>query len=347
MKKVIDIHTHIMVAGDSGKGCRISPEFLSSPVYRSMLLGLGAAPEEANGGARESILRAVSTSETVDYAIVLAMDGVYKNGRYIPAESHVVVPNDYVIEMARRNRRILFGASVHPYREAKEMLYETKRCIDEGAVIFKWVPSGQQIDPEDDRCIPFYLSLARAGIPLMSNTGSEFTSSSYEKSTARFNHPAGLRRALDIGVKIIAAHCASPWNEAEPRDERSYFDELMDMLRISEVKGWELYADISAFCRPERSSCLERIKREIREGSISAGRFLYGSDFPVPAVDINRIAKPLGPHELGEYMKAHGNMLDNNYRILKEFGIPDQVFTNAWDVLGLEFRLGWGGGHHE
>jgi predicted TIM-barrel fold metal-dependent hydrolase len=334
MNKVIDIHIHIMGAGDSGKGCRTSPGFLSSPVCRAMLLGLDAAADGVGDDwIRESILREVSTSETVDYAVVLALDGVHKNGRYIPAESHVVVPNDYVIEMARRNSRILFGASVHPYRQEREMLHETKRCIDEGAVIFKWAPSGQQIDPEDDRCIPFYLSIARAGVPLMCNTGSEFALSSYETRTARFNHPVRLQRALDIGVKVIASHSASPWNEAANPEDGSYFNDLIDMLRVSDAKGWELYADLSAFCRPGRGLYLERIKREIREGSISAGRFLYGSDFPVPAVDINRIEKPLGPRELREHIKTQGNMLDSNYRILKEFGIPDQVFTNAGDVL--------------
>lgn len=171
--KVIDIHVHIGGTGDSMAGCRMSNEFILSPVFSSMLDLLNTTPLEVRDDSiREGILHAVNTSESIDYAVLLALDGVYKNGRYIKDESHLVIPNDYVIEIAKANKRVLFGASVHPYRRKKDMLNETGKCIDNGAVLFKWIPSSQHIDPEDDRCVPFYKVLAKEGVPLLCRTGS-------------------------------------------------------------------------------------------------------------------------------------------------------------------------------
>ena len=336
--KVIDLHVHVVGVGEgeSETGCRASREFIYSPTFAAMLISLKAAPFEAGDRKiRQILLDSIDSSEDVDYAVLLAMDGVYKNGKFVEAESHLVVPNDYVIDMTGENKRALFGASVHPYRLADEMIAETKRCVDEGAVLFKWSPSGQQINPEDDRCIPFYICLAREGIPLLCHAGTEFTMRTSDFRISGYNDPRKLIRALDIGVKVIVAHCASPSAGSVVPSEQGYFEDLIQMLRDAESRRWELYADVSACCSPSRIGYLERIVREIEEGKISPKRFLYGSDFPMPAVDINLYKKPLNSHELLEHIKGQGNLLDNHYRILKQFGIHESIFTNACDVLRL------------
>jgi hypothetical protein len=149
----------------------------------------------------------------------------------------------------------------------------------------------------------------------------------------KFNDPRRLKKALDLGVKVIAAHCATPYLGAILPDDKGYFDELMTMLRDSPKKGWSLYADISAFCTPTRIIYLKRIHKEIKKGTITPDRFLYGSDFPVPIVDINLFKDPLNLKELQEHITGQGNPLDHNYEILKEFGIHESIFTNARDVL--------------
>ncbi len=165
-KKVIDIHIHIGGTGDTGSGCRMSHEFIFSFAFAAMLITLKVTPFElGDEKMKEVILNAVNASTKIDCAVLLALDGVYKNGRYVESESHLVTPNDYIIQIAKDNPRVLFGASVHPYRKKKEMLAETKRCVDHGAVLFKWIPSSQQIDPRDDRCLPFYEILAKEEDP--------------------------------------------------------------------------------------------------------------------------------------------------------------------------------------
>lgn len=335
-QKVIDIHIHIGGPGDSGSGCRMSHEFIYSPSFAAMLISLKVTPLDIKDEKiREIILNAVNTSEKIDCAVLLALDSVYRNGKCIESESHLATPNDYVIDIAKNNKRVLFGASVHPYRKKKEMLAETKRCIDNGAVLFKWIPSSQQIDPKDDRCGPFYEVLLREKIPLLCHTGGELAVPTSDFSANKFNNPKRLKRALNMGVKIIAAHCATPYFGGILPADKDYFKELIEMLKVSEEKGWNLYADISAFCTPTRISYLKRIKKEIKQGTINPGRFLYGSDFPIPIIDINIFKNPLNLKELLEHIEKSGNPLDNNYNILKEFGIQESIFTNAWNVLKI------------
>lgn len=335
-KRVIDIHVHILGTGESATGCKTSREFVFSPTFAAMLISLKTAPFDIRDGRiRDIFLDAVDSSENVDQAVFLAMDGVHKNGKYVDQESHLVIPNDYVIDIARQNKRVLFGASVHPYRQAEDMLAETKRCIDEGAVLFQWAPSGQQINPEDDRCIPFYVCLAREGVPLLCHTGAEFTMRCTDLKINRYNDPRNLIKALDIGVKVIVAHCAPSFGGSVMPFDRGYFDELMEMLREAEARKWELYADISACCTPSKVGYLEKIRQEIAAGRISPKRFLYGSDFPMPSVDINVFKKPLNSGELLEHIRTQGNMLDNHYRIVKQFGLHESIFTGACDVLKL------------
>jgi predicted TIM-barrel fold metal-dependent hydrolase len=134
-------------------------------------------------------------------------------------------------------------------------------------------------------------------------------------------------------VKVVVAHCASSSRGNAMPFDRGYADELIEMLRMAEEKKWDLYADISACCSPSKIGFLERIKREIEDGRISPKRFLYGSDFPMPMVDINTVKKPLNAHELLDHIRGQGNLLDNHYRILKDFAIHESIFTNACDIL--------------
>jgi mannonate dehydratase len=335
-RKIIDMHVHIGGPGDSGSGCRMSHEFILSPAFAAMLVALKASVFDLKDEKiREIILDAINNSQKTDYAVLLALEGVYRNGAYIESESHLVTPNDYVIKIAKENGRILFGASVHPYRRKDEMLAEAKKCIDNGAVLFKWIPSSQQIDPRDDRCMPFYELLAKEKIPLLCHVGAELAVPTSEFKANRFNDPRRLKKALAIGVKVIAAHCATPYLGGFLPGDKDYFDELINMLKVAERKKWNLYADISAFCTPTRITYLERINDLVNSGDIGSGRFLYGSDFPIPIVDINIFKKPLNLKELLESMKEEGNPLDNNYAILTKFGIHPSIFTNAQEVLRL------------
>ena len=84
----------------------------------------------------------------VDKCVLLAMDKVHdKDGNPKDEQTHLYVPNSYIIKLSEDNERILFGASVHPYKV--NWKDELDYCIANGACLCKWIPSSQQIDPTD------------------------------------------------------------------------------------------------------------------------------------------------------------------------------------------------------
>ena len=326
-KQDVDIRIYLPTIDDFGQEDKLSNEFIFSPTFAAMLMALKATPFEVREEKiKEILLNTIDASEKDQYVVLMSIDGVYKNGKYIETESRLVIPNDYVIDIAKKNKHIIFGASVHPYREAREMLSETRRCIDEGAVFFNWMPLIQQIDPEDERCIHFYISLAREGIPLLCHTFSEFTPQSANDKSFKYNDPRRLRKALDIGVKVIYSHCTSHGNGSMFPSDKGYFDQLIEMLRASDEEKWDLYADISAFCNPSGMMHLERIKREIEKGKISPERFLYGINFPLTIADVNIFKGPLSLDELLENIRKQGSLLKDDNNIQKR-SLSDDIFS--------------------
>ena len=70
----------------------------------------------------------IAETDDIDAAVVLAFDAVYdRDGNYDPAETHLYVTNDYARDVCNRQAKMLFGASVHPYR--KDAVAEIERCV--------------------------------------------------------------------------------------------------------------------------------------------------------------------------------------------------------------------------
>src|SRR5687768_5823870 len=114
---VIDCHVHICAFTPSHGS--MSPKLLKSPPFRFMRWRLGIVGEdESSERALEAKLASLlAETPKLDAAVVLAFDAVHTDdGTLDAANTHLYVTNDYVIELARRHRNMLFGASVHPYR---------------------------------------------------------------------------------------------------------------------------------------------------------------------------------------------------------------------------------------
>src|SRR4051812_39067210 len=63
------------------------------------------------------LVETVRQTPEIDAAVVLAFDRVYgHDGRPVDARTHLFVTNDYAIELVRKHPKMLFGASIHPYR---------------------------------------------------------------------------------------------------------------------------------------------------------------------------------------------------------------------------------------
>ena len=83
---------------------------------------------------------------------------------------------------------------------------ELDRCIAGGAVLMKCLPCCQNIDCSDLRYTRFWERMIEVGLPLLAHAGDEFTLPMVRPD---LTDPRLLRRPLEIGVVVIAAHCAT------------------------------------------------------------------------------------------------------------------------------------------
>src|SRR3989440_4486174 len=169
---VIDCHVHV-AACTLGHGS-MSLRLQGKLAFRFMRwhFGLKGFDEQTERVLESKLVGAIDGCEQLDKAVVLAFDKVYTpDGQPDEDNTHLYVTNDYVMDLAARHPKVLFGASVHPYR--RDALAEIERCWRAGAVLLKWLPITQVVNPADDRCIPLYDFLAHHQLPLLCHTGGE------------------------------------------------------------------------------------------------------------------------------------------------------------------------------
>lgn len=272
---------------------------------------------------KELFGRTGEVTEKDRQAVMMAIDGVYRNGRYIENESDFMISNDHVMKLKGLDRKTIFGASVHPYRGHKEMLTDVRRCLNAGAAFFTWIPSIQKIDLEDERCIPFYVCLATEGIPFVCYMGSGNRPGNTNGNTETYRDPKKLSAALDVGLSVVIANYPMLCN-AEPvfQEETILFEELIEMLRLSAEREWNLYADISPYCRQGMSAFYERIETCVRNGEINPKQLIYGCSFPVPYDEKDNLKETM---TLGEVRSINSNSDKTEKRLKKILIVDDEV----------------------
>jgi len=144
------------------------------------------------------------------------------------------------------------------------------------------LPPAQGINPASPLCDRFYKALAYWDIPLLCHCGEERAVNGAQ--IQEYGNPLLLRRALDQGVKVVIAHCAS-LGASRDTDKGSngpvisnfeLFSRLMDEVRYE----GRLFADISAIILRSHVSCIKTVITRYDWHH----RLLYGSDYPLPAV---------------------------------------------------------------
>jgi predicted TIM-barrel fold metal-dependent hydrolase len=313
---IIDVHVHVS-ALTPGHGS-MSRRLLNSLAFRFMRWRLGVsneAPEQEERALERKLVRTIEENTKIDAAAVLAFDAVYdRDGRFDEANTHLYVTNDYVIELAQRHRKILFAASVHPYR--KDAVAEIERCAKAGAVLMKWLPIVQNFNPADPQCIPFYEALAHFKIPLLSHTGGEKSLPNLATNVA---DPALLLPALQRGVTVIMAHCGT----RSALGETDYVQTFMRFAREYE----HCYGDTSALSLPMRwhayrMTLADRIVRE---------KLVHGSDWPIPAIPP---FMQLGRGKSMETMRER-NWMRRDVRIKEMLEFDDAYWQRAGKILRL------------
>jgi len=284
-----DSHAHLVGLGHGGTGCEVNAELRSAwhPIKNLQLaVYLAASGVTDDEHADEAYLRRLLALQRLanpdGKLLLLAFDRhVGADGQERPDRSEMYTPNDYVLAVAKAHPEVRPCASVHPYRaDARDRL---QRAHDAGALAVKWLPNAMGIDPASPRCDPFYRKLAALGLPLITHAGREQAVDA--RDAQALGNPLRLRRALDVGVRVVAAHFASLGDD-EDLDRGGgarvpSFDLLMRLFgEAAYVRT--LFADISALTQVNRCG---RPLRTLLASPELHGRLVNGSDYPLPAID--------------------------------------------------------------
>ncbi|HSA10106.1 MAG TPA: amidohydrolase family protein [Candidatus Paceibacterota bacterium] len=321
----VDLHCHVAGLGADGSGCSVSERLRKSWkagfYFRSFGVSRQQLEQRGDALCAERLSATLGQSRHVGRAVVLALDGVVdEQGNLDPARTEFYVPNEFVAAQAARHTNLLFGASINPYRP--DALARLDRASADHAVLVKWLPSIQLIDPADERLVPFYQRMVELRLPLLVHTGDEHA---FTWSKAELADPARLRLPLSLGVTVIAAHAAWPGRHDGQRD----VDCLASLMR----EFPNLYADISSLTQINKLGAL----REVLRRPEFRGRLVYGTDFPL--INMPICSPWFFPLDLSLRQRWQISRIINPWDrdvVLKHsLGVPADVFTRAQELLRM------------
>ncbi len=288
---VWDGHSHLVGSGDSGSGIFLNPAMASvfDPVrYAQRIFFMNAgcahdAPGQVDLSYIERMHNLLDDMRPGVKLLLFAFDAcVTKAGEVSWQRTGFHVPNSYTADVAKRHAQYFeWAASVHPYR--RDAVAQLEQAAARGARAVKWLPAAMGMDPASKLCDPFYQALARLGLPLVTHAGIERAVQGTDAQ--ELGNPLRLRRALDHGVRVVVAHCASMGRDRDidrgaSGPETDSFALFARMMEEPRYVG-RLYGDISAMTQSNRAGAALAyvIEREHWHA-----RLLNGSDYPLPGV---------------------------------------------------------------
>lgn len=315
----IDIHAHLAGTGTAGSGCWISPAFRRRITFRLLRLWYRITDEQMRRSADQdwaAMLAGYVRDSQLDCAVALGFDGAYdQRGELDRERSQMIIPPSWVFEVCRRHPNLLPGPSVNPHR--RDALERLEECIAGGAVLIKWLPITQAIDPASPDLREFYQVLARAGIPLLIHMGGERT---FDTVAPELNDVRLLAAPLQAGVSVICAHTGTRILFSRERSQ-------LHVLRGLLGEFPHLWVDNSGLANPGRFAHLPKLAAD----PLIRGRTLYGSDFPVPSNSFYYLNR-LGPRAVWALERTR-NPLDRDVETKRRLGYPDETLHRAGEVL--------------
>ena len=284
-----DVHAHLLGTGDSGSGCSVNAQLDQwwHPVEmlrKRFILNAACVPPDAPSVDHAYVqrLRALADGfpEGARWMLFAFDQACDETGRPAPGHTTFHVPDAYAAGVAAGHpQRFAWVASIHPYRP--DALARLEAALAQGAVALKWLPSSMAIDLRDPRLHPLYDRLAAARLPVIVHCGEERAVPGAGRED--LGNPLLVRAALERGVRVVVAHCASLGSALDtdlkrPREVPAFslFARLMD-------EGWgeRLSGDVSAVLQTNREP-------DVARTLLSRGdwhpRLLHGSDYPLPGI---------------------------------------------------------------
>lgn len=291
VKEIYDMHSHLVA---EGHGCCAHPN-LSAPLTHPICTAKKVAFKSASGiefDEKDTDQAYVDklVKRTQDMGIkykhfILAMDHWYDpDGTMREDRTGLYISNDYMMSVvAAYPEHFMPCISVNPYRA--DALAELDKYGQMGVKMVKWLPNSMGMDPSHPKCVPFYQKMAQYNMVLLCHVGEEHSVSAGGMKQSLGN-PLLLRLALDNGVKVIAAHCASEGTNIDLDDPEQKkvdnFDLFIRLMDTPKYKGL-LFADISSLITFKR--CGKPLITILNRTDLH-DRLVFGTDYPVPAIGL-------------------------------------------------------------
>jgi predicted TIM-barrel fold metal-dependent hydrolase len=313
-----DCHVHLVGNGLKGSGCWLKMSgwhrMMGGMMSKMVAMPISFLHEDFDEVYVARIVEMLQTS-SLDYALLLAQDEVHHEDGGKRQFGSFHVPNEYLFSVCDRHPEFLPAVSVHPAR--RDALEELDRCLVRGARALKLLPNCLNVNCSLPQYDSFWEKMAAAGLPMLAHTGGEMT---VPVANALYQDPEYLRRPLEIGVKIIAAHAAS----SSALFDRDYFDHLVKMM----AEFPQLYADTSALNTPFRSAVFSKIlKCNFQD------RFIHGSDYPVPVgARYTRMRGLIDGKSRAGAAKIE-NLLERDFFLKQAIGFDESHFTRLGEIL--------------
>lgn len=309
---------HIHIASlDETNGSYVSKKFRKGLIASHFYSSLGINKKSLNqlsdldidNLVQEKFCEIINNSH-VDKVMLLGLDGAYnESGTFLKDKTKLITSSNFLKNISKKSAKIIYAPSVHPYRlDALDELYKLK---EDGVKVIKWIPAAQNIAPDNKLCIPFYETMKKLGLTLITHTCVEHAVVSFPQ---KLNDVHRLELPLSMGLNVIAAHCATNLFIYE----NSQYETWKKMM----AKFPTLHGDISAF------NFMTRVKylKDIRKNNEFKDRVFYGSDFPIKSLPISFI------FEFGIKKYLHlrriENPIDKSLFITREFFGNDQILKN-------------------
>jgi len=286
-----DFHIHVIGRQGDGTGSTINPSADSwlHPVrrsqYRVYLSATGVDDPERFGPQYVERLLALIRAQPVQGRYFLyAMDRHYRpDGSLDEAETPFHVPNTYVFDLAEQYPDIFVPVvSIHPCRD--DALAALDHWAAKGVRFVKWLPNSMGIDPADEGLEPFYRRMITHRMVLLVHTGRELAV--YAGGRQPLGNPLLLRKPLDLGVTVVALHCASDGRNRDLDDPEQPLVPGFDLLlRLMDEPRYRdrLFGEISAVTFFNH---LDKPLETLLARSDLHPRLVNGSDYPLPGINL-------------------------------------------------------------
>lgn len=295
---VIDLHTHLVGIGTSGKGTYIHPGMLSimSPTrYFKFLVYKNAAGIINQKNADSEYLQRLNfLIKQLPYKAkfaLMAFDKHYKkDGSVDENHTEFYVENEYMYSVYQQNpQHFIPVISVHPYR--KDAVEQLNFWSSKGVRFIKWLPNAMGIDPANQAIKDYYQQVKKNDMVIITHTGHEAAVEA--ESYQALGNPLLFRFPLDLGVKIVMAHCATSGSYEDldnpGTEQKSAFDLFLRLMNESRYNG-QLYGELSAVTQFNRFP--GHLARLIEKKELHS-RLINGSDYPLPAINFIVHLRPM------------------------------------------------------